>query len=92
MQWAYVWEQERLGTIRVEPRCRPQIVIQKFADQVYRYSEHDEFRHLIESQHLFLVCITATEQQELAIQQESIEQGLQVELITANFPELVRFI
>lgn len=92
MQWAYFFESSRLGTIRVEHRARPSAVVAKLSDQLYRYSEKPEFRSLIESGDFFFVVVTATEQQELAIRHEAKEQALSVELRTANYPELIRFI
>ena len=92
MQWAYLWDSGRLGTIRVEHRLRPDRVIAKLNEQLYRYSELFEFRALIESARFFFIVVTATEHQAHALQHEAREQALPVELRTSYYPELIRFI
>lgn len=92
MQWAYLWEEGRLGTIRVEARTGPERVLTKLGEQVYRYGQLPEFRELIQSSRFFFVLVTATGPQELAMQREAAEQALPVELRTAHYDELIRFI
>lgn len=92
MQWAYFFDSERLGTLRVEYRTRPGAVISKLGDQLYRYSATPEFCSLIENGQFFFAVVTATEEQELALKQEAQEQLFPAEIRTANYPELIRFI
>ncbi len=92
LQWAYLWENNRLVSIRVEHRARAEHVVAKLSDQLYRYSQHFEFRRLIEEGRFLFVVITATDHQELALQAEAQEQRLRVEVLTANYPELIHFI
>ena len=92
MQWAYFVDGDKLLTVRVEISGRPAKTIKKFAEQIYQYSSHPEFRTLIESSKFRLLVVTATEAQEHALQVESVEQAFPIELQTAHYPELVKFI
>jgi len=93
MQWAYLWEENTLGSIRVEARCsRPDRLVTKLSDQVYSYCANDEFRELVEQGRFFLIVILATEPQELAVQYEIEQQRFSIPVQTMHYEELVRFI
>ena len=92
LQWAYLWEDNRLGTIRVEPRIRADKLVQKLCEQVYQYGGmHSEFEKLIDERRFFFVVVTATEDQEHVVEDERKHQGLCVPLETIHYKELVRF-
>ncbi len=92
MQWAYIWDDGRLGMIRVEPRCRPDRLVRKLGEQVFRYAEQPEFSQLVDEKRFYFVVVSASEYQELAVQHEASEQNLPVEIRTSHYLELVRFI
>ena len=92
MQWAYLWENDRLGMIRVEPRCRAERVLKKLGEQIYGYAQYPEFSQLIEDGRFFVVIVTATEPQALAVEQEQYDQQFPAKIVTSYYPELERFI
>ena len=91
-QWAYLWENNRLGMIRVEPRCRPDRLVGKLCEHVYRYGAlAPEFSELVDDRRFFLAVVCASEEQEHAVQHEAQHQNIDVEIETSHYPELVRF-
>jgi len=91
--WAYVWHEESLSTIRVEPRCsQPRRLIEKFSRQLYRYRETERLEELYADDRLRFVVVVASEPQELALQQANEDLGQPLPLETAHYDELIRFV
>ncbi len=92
LQWAYLWEDERLRTIRVEPRIRPDKLVRKLREQVFQYAATSaEFSQLIDDGRFFFVIVATSEAAELAIQAEADHENLPVEIETSYYETLERF-
>jgi hypothetical protein len=91
--WAYLWEESRLHTIRVEQHCgNPKRVIQKISKQLYLQREVPEFDELYENDQLRVVVVVCSDEQEAVLEQANENLGCPVPLITSVYDQLYRFI
>lgn len=95
-QWAYYrvksGDGPALATVRVEFRQGGDSVVAKLGKQLHSYRKHQAFDQLYAEGRLILHVVTATADQEAALQ-AAAENGLpNIELRTSHDPSLTRFL
>lgn len=91
-QWAYLYENSVLVSLRVECRAFGVNVLEKLGAQLHDYQLNPNFRSLVQAQRFQFAVVTATEQQEVALNRALQSDGFPVTVQTAHYAELTRFI